>query len=870
MKNTHAHHPDVFAKDYTAPAFMVPNIELDIDIQPKHVTVTNRMTVIRNPKARDKKAPLRLVGVAQKLLGVAVDGKLLDSKGYTRDGDAILIPGIAGKAVVTVSSTNDPYNNTALFGLYKAGPMLCTQCEPEGFRRITYHPDRPDVMGKFRVTLHADKKTYPVLLSNGNLMQKGSEGKGRHYAVWEDPFPKPSYLFAAVAGKLDVAQSRYKTKSGRNVLLEVYTEPGQRNKTGVAMQAIKDSMKWDEKTFGLEYDLDRFMLVATPFFNMGAMENKGLNIFNDLRALGVPETMTDFMLGEIERVVGHEYFHNWSGNRVTCRDWFQITLKEGLTVFREQEFCADMHSRPVERIDTVRDLRRTQFPEDAGAMAHPIRPPSYQEVDNFYTKTLYEKGSEVIRMIQTLTGVKGFRKGLALYFKRHDGTAATCDDFVKAMEDANKINLSQFMLWYSQAGTPRLDVKGTYDAKKKTYTLDVKQSSLPSPGQKTKKPYHMPLLVGLLDSRGRDMVGTQLLNVKKPREAFVFKNIKEKPVPSLLRDFSAPVNLTYPYTDNELLFLLAHDSDAFNRWEAGRTLATRILLARAGGKKADAGDLIAAWQEILHDKRIDNAFRYTLLVLPNETELGIAQQARGQKITPDELAKARDGLLDEIVRVLQFDFAKVYKAHEKIKPLATDAASVDRRALKNLCLHYLVAAGDKTAAQTALKLVTHAKGMTDQVAGLGALIDTDLPQRKQAIDAFAKKWRGHPTTMDGWLSAQALSRRSDTLQQVKKLVSHWAFDIKNPNRVRSLLRAFITNPNAFHAKDGSGYRFIADMLLKVDKINPHAASYLAQAFTTWRDYDAGRQKLLKAELQRMAKQKLSVNCAEIIQKSLKA
>ncbi|MDD3370464.1 MAG: aminopeptidase N, partial [Alphaproteobacteria bacterium] len=537
---------DILLADYNVPAFLVSQADLDVDIRKDLATISSKLKVRRNPKSAEKTAPLFLNGEELSLISVAVNGRALKKSEYKLTPHGLTVPSMPDKASVEIVCAHDPYKNTALSGFYASGPMLSTQCEPEGFRRITFYPDRPDVMAKFRVTLHADKKLYPVLLANGNLTKSGAESGGRHFAVWEDPFPKPSYLFAMVAGKLDKRTSRVRTKSGRNVLIEIYVEPGRTGETDFALDAIKKAMKWDEKRFGLEYDLDRFMMLATPFFNMGAMENKGLNIFNDTCVLGRTETATDATISFIERVVAHEYFHNWTGDRITCRDWFQLSLKEGLTVFREQEYMGDAHSIPVERLDNVRDLRSRQFAEDAGALAHAVRPDHYQAIDNFYTATVYDKGAEVLRMIQTLVGRKGFDKGMALYVKRHDGQAVTCEDFVKAMSDANKIDLSQFLLWYKQAGTPVLDVTGDYDDKKKTFTLKIRQSCKPTPGQPTKKPLHIPFAVGLLDHNGKDLIGTRVLSLKKAVETFTFKNIKSRPVPSLLREFSAPVRLSYP------------------------------------------------------------------------------------------------------------------------------------------------------------------------------------------------------------------------------------------------------------------------------------------------------------------------------------
>jgi aminopeptidase N len=798
---------------------------------------------------------------------------VLGKKDYKLTEQGMTLPSMPDKAVLEIVSTNEPQNNTALSGLYASGPMLCTQCEAEGFRRITYYPDRPDVMAKFSVTIHAERKTYPVLLSNGNLVAVGDEKGGRHFAVWEDPYPKPCYLFAMVAGKLDKVVDHFTTASRRKVLIEIYTEPGKTGETAFALTALKKAMKWDEKAFGLEYDLDRFMLVATPFFNMGAMENKGLNIFNDACVLGRAETATDATIEFIERVVGHEYFHNWTGDRITCRDWFQLSLKEGLTVFREQEFMGDVNSTAVERLGNVCDLRRRQYAEDAGAMAHPVRPDRYQAIDNFYTATVYDKGSEVVRMIQTLVGKQGFRKGMDLYVKRHDGQAVTCDDFVASMADANKIDLRQFMLWYKQAGTPVVKVTSDYDAKARTLRLTVRQSTPPTPGQKTKKPLHIPLAVGLLDEKGRDLVGTHILSVTKAREEFVFKNIKAKPVLSLLRDFSAPVRLTYPYTDDELLFLLAKDSDPFCRWEAGNKLLTKYLLTLAAQKPvlvADLERLIAALGALLRDKRLDAAFKAMALTLPTEGELGLALAAEGLPINPEDLYETRKALIDIIGAELQEDFEREQAKLASLSPQATDGVSMGKRSLKNLCQYYLAANGDEPALRQAFKQATTSRNMTDQVAALGILAETKSPLRDKAFAAFEKRWKKHPTIMDKWLAVQASAKRKGVLADVKRLMTHPAFNMKNPNRISALIGVFAGNIVGFHAKDGKGYRFIADMILKIDPINPHSAAALCKQFARWRDYDVARQKLMVKELKRLKAHKLSANSSEIVTKSLKA
>ncbi len=907
---------EVRLADYAPPAYLVDKVHLDIDIQDKFTRVRSRLNISRNPASKNKKAPLVLDGEAQKLLGVTLNGKKLSPKDYKLAPHTLTL-NAPDKAVLEIDSTNEPQNNTALSGLYAAGPLLCTQCESEGFRRITYYPDRPDVLAKFTVTIHADKKRYPYLLANGNRVKTGNEPKGRHFAMWEDPFPKPCYLFALVAGKLDKVSSGFTTKSGRKVKLEIYTEPGKTNETAFAMAALKKAMKWDEEVFGLEYDLDLFMIVAVSFFNYGAMENKGLNIFNDSCALGRADTATDGDIAYIERVVGHEYFHNWTGDRITCRDWFQISLKEGLTVFREQQFCGDMNAPALERISKVWDLRARQFPEDAGAMAHPVRPPKYKAIDNFYTRTVYNKGAEVVRMLHTMLGEKGFRKGMNLYVKRHDGSAATCDDFVAAMADANKRDFSQFMLWYSQAGTPLLDVTSAYDAKKKEYRLRVKQTIPPTPGQPTKKPMHMPFSVGLLDSKGRDMIGTRVLELRKQKEEFVFKNVRERPVPSLLRNFSAPVRLNYPYTEGELMFLMAHDSDTFNRWESAQKLFMKYLLAEESGKRgkaplplreglgegyiksnpspAKSKDLLRKSKislplpqgerdsllpqpflksllAVLRDKKIDAATKALTLTLPSEVEHGLALRAEGRLIDPIALYDQRQEMVRQIAEALD---EALWETFEKIDAAldekASDGDARGKRSLKNLCLAYLAKTAPHDAVPLAADMVASSNNMTDKVTGLSILADTASPLRAKMFKLFESKYKNQPLIMDRWLIAQAGARRPDVLKDVVRLMKHPAFDIKNPNRVRSLLFVYAGNPFGFHAADGSGYRFIADMILKTDKLNPHVSAGLAKNFLRWKDFDTRRQKMMLAELKRLAKAKgLTPACHEVVESCLKS
>ncbi|MDD3288308.1 MAG: aminopeptidase N [Alphaproteobacteria bacterium] len=856
--------------DYAPPAFLIDETKLDFDIHKSHTTVKSRLIVKRNPACKNDTSPLVLMGEAQRLIKIAINGKLLPRESYKLDEHSITIPKFPARAIVEIESTNEPQKNTALSGLYAAGKMLCTQCEPEGFRRITYYPDRPDVMSKFTVTIHADRKQYPILLSNGNLIAKGKEAGGRHWVKWQDPFKKPAYLFALVAGKLEKVSDKFKTKSGRKVLIELYTEPGRKSETGFAISAIKKSMKWDEDTYGLEYDLNRFMLVAVSFFNMGAMENKGLNIFNDSCVLGKAETAPDDYIEFIERVVGHEYFHNWTGDRVTCRDWFQLSLKEGLTVFREQEFCGDMNARALERLHSITSLRRSQFAEDAGAMAHPIRPASYKAIDNFYTSTVYGKGAEVVRMIQTLAGRKGFKKGLNLYIKRHDGQAATCENFVSAMADANNLDLKQFMLWYSQAGTPALNVKSKYNEKKKTFTLNVKQSCPPTPGQPKKLPFHIPFAIGLLNPKAKnaDMMGTKVLSLRKAQEKFVFKNVRAEPIPSLLREFSAPVRLNYSYTESDLLFLMSKDSDAFNRWEAGQKLFMKYILS---GKKRLPAKFINALRAVLRDKNLDAATKAMTLALPTEGEIGLAWRAKNKLIDPIAIFETRRAISKNIAEELQDDFWVVFEDLSKTtSERSSDGVSRGKRSLKNLCLSYLSKARPEDALPLAAEMVAASKNMTDQTTALDILVDMGGKTSQAMLALFEKRYTGKPNIMDEWLSSQASARKNNVLKAVKKLMKHKDFAINNPNRVSALIGTFAANPLGFHAADGSGYRFIADTLMKIDALNPQSAARLAKAFLRWRDYEPKRQRMMRAQLKRMAKnKKLSVNCHEIITKSLR-
>jgi len=721
---------------------------------------------------------------------------------------------------------------------------------------------------------------FPVLLSNGNLIGSGDLPKGRHFAKWHDPFPKPAYLFALVAGTFARIRDSFTTMSGRLVDLNIFVEPHNKDKCGHAMESLKQAMKWDETAYGREYDLDTFMIVAVDDFNMGAMENKGLNVFNSKYVLAQPETATDSDYQGIMGVVGHEYFHNWSGDRVTCRDWFQLSLKEGFTVFRDQQFMEDMTSRGVKRISDVNILRTHQFREDAGPMAHPVRPDAYVEINNFYTLTVYNKGAEVIRMLHTLLGAAGFRKGTDLFFSRHDGQAVTTDDFVKAMEDATGTDLTQFRLWYTQAGTPELHVSSLYDGKERTYTLTIRQACPATPGQPEKQPFHIPLSLGLLGSDGTELElslqdkssvkGTLVLDLRKPEEVFVFLNIKEKPVPSLLRRFSAPVKVQIDLSDDERLFLMAHDQDEFNRWDAGQQLCVKLLLRlirdhQQGNELVLAPSFISAFEAILSADMKDRAFQAFCLSLPSETYLADFMDI----VDPTAIHEARRFMQQRLARELRQTFHAVYHANQDSGAYCVDQDAIGRRSLKNTCLAYLMELDDPEVRKLSMEQYRSGANMTDVIASLAALSHVDCPERAEALALFYEKWKSDPLVMDKWLSIQALSYLPNTLETVKALIRHPAFNIKNPNKVRSLIGAFAANTVRFHDPGGQGYAFLADQVLTLDAMNPQIASRLVSAFTMWKRYDQHRQALMKAQLDKIgAASQLSKDVHEIVSKSL--
>ncbi|HEX6144241.1 MAG TPA: aminopeptidase N, partial [Geminicoccaceae bacterium] len=854
-----------YRKDYRPPAWLVDRIALDFDLDPEATVVGARLEVRRNPGAEgaERAAPLILDGEELELIEVRLNDQLLPGARYRLDGERMAIEGVPDHAVVETRVRIGPAANTRLEGLYVSNGIFCTQCEPEGFRRITFFPDRPDVMSRYRVRIAGPSASLPVMLSNGNLIRTEEIGDGRHAALWEDPFPKPSYLFALVAGDLARIPDRFVTRSGRDVLLEIYTEHQHADKCAHAMASLKKAMKWDEDRFGLEYDLDRFMIVAISDFNMGAMENKGLNVFNTKYVLAKPATATDVDYMGIESVVAHEYFHNWTGNRVTCRDWFQLSLKEGLTVFRDEEFTSDLHSRPVKRIEDVRRLRAAQFPEDAGPLAHPIRPESYVEMNNFYTPTVYNKGAEVIRMLHTLIGEDAFQKGMRLYFERHDGEAVTCEDFVAAMEDAAGRDLGQFRLWYSQAGTPRLDVQREHDPARAQLTLTVRQTVPPTPGQSDKRPMPVPLALGLLDRDGRALPlrlagentarGTsRVLEVTETEQRFVFEDVAAPAVPSLLRGFSAPVILESGMGDDDLIHLARHDPEPVARWEAMQVLATRLLLrmVEAGGELVEGNDaFVDVLAAIIADPALDPSYRAEILTLPGEGYLGEQMTV----IDVDGVHRAREALRAHVGRRLLTSWHDLHRRHGEQRPYRIDGAAIGRRSLRNLALAYLMAAGDADGRRLCVAQFDQADNMTDRLAAFALVVESDLDERAQAIERFYADWRNEPLVLDKWFSLQAMAQRPDALDVVHRLAAHEAFSLRNPNRVRALLGAFASgNPTGFHRRDGAGYRFIAERLIALDAVNPQIASRLAGPFSRWRRYDERRQALMQAELRRIA------------------
>ncbi|HZQ60776.1 MAG TPA: aminopeptidase N [Casimicrobiaceae bacterium] len=877
--------------EYRPPAFLVDTIDLSLELDPHTTKVQATLAFRRNPQAdpRDAGAPLVLDGENQRQVRVLLDGRPIAEDRYalTETSLALLDPPAAG--TLTIQSVIDPGANDALEGLYISSGVFCTQCEPEGFRRIAYFPDRPDVLARYTVTLVADRARYPVLLANGNRVEADELPNGRHYAKWHDPFPKPTYLFAVVAGDLDVLRDHFVTMSGRNVTLEIWSTSRNLPRCAHAMASLKNAMRWDEERYGREYDLDRFMIFCADDFNMGAMENKGLNIFNSRLLLADGNTATDDDFQAIEGVVGHEYFHNWTGNRVTCRDWFQLSLKEGLTVFRDQEFSADQGSRAVERIAAVSFLRTRQFPEDAGPMAHPVRPDEYMEINNFYTMTVYEKGAEVIRMQHTLLGPERFRRGMDLYFERHDGQAVTCDDFVQAMQDASLASggpdLTQFRRWYAQAGTPVVNARGEYDARARTYTLELSQHTPATPGQPHKEPLHIPVAMGLIGADGNDLplllegeaaaarATTRVLSLTQASQAFRFVNVmaSASPVPSLLRGFSAPVRLEFAYAEGELEFLAAHDSDAVNRWEAcQRIFSTAILdLAQAqasGRARALPESLARLARHLLADRTSDPALVRLALSPPDLAYLAGLIDV----IDVDALVAAREFVMRELARTCRDAFEAAYAANQVSAPYAPVQAQIGPRGLANLCLAYLGGINDERARAMAVEQFDRADNMTDGIAALAAINDGESREREALFARFEAKWRDEPLVLDKWFALQAIAHHPSTLSRVRLLLEHPKFDTRNPNRVRSLLASFaMRNWACFHAADGTGYQLIADEVMALDRHNPHLSSMLASAFNQWARFDEPRRGMQRAALERIGELRdMSPDLSEIVARSL--
>lgn len=859
-------HKTIYRKDYTVPPYLIDEVLLDFRLEENGCVVTAQSTIFRNAKSGESSSELFLDGENLELLEILVDDKQIGEQQYRIGENGMTVLDVPDSFILTIKTRIYPDKNTALEGLYRTSGNFCTQCEAQGFRKITYYLDRPDVMARFTTRIEGDMATCPVMLSNGNRIDEGVLLDNRHFAVWQDPFPKPCYLFALVAGDLVCVEDSFTTKSGRDIALHIYVESQNSQKCGHAMKSLQKSMKWDEDVYGLEYDLDTYMIVAVDDFNMGAMENKGLNVFNSKYVLASKETATDQDYLGVEGVIAHEYFHNWTGNRVTCRDWFQLSLKEGLTVFRDQEFSSDMNSRAVQRIDDVRILRNFQFREDAGPMAHPVRPDSYVEINNFYTVTVYNKGAEVIRMMHTLMGAENFRKGIDLYFERHDGQAVTCDDFVAAMADASGTDLTQFSRWYSQSGTPVISVGEEWDESKNEYTLTLSQDSSGSP-------FHIPVALGLSDTMGNDMgIEKNLLELRKEKESFSFTGISEKPVLSLFRGFSAPVKVNAWQSREQLAFLMGHDSDPFNRWDASFRLSESVILEittalQQGKEVALDSQYVEAVKNILQDKESDKSLLAMALSLPEESYLGQQMDI----IDPDALHHARKFVRQELARLCEADLQTVWQENCVLGEYSLTHQAMGQRRLKNVCLSLLLAAESPADKDVTLAKQQYSEGgnMTDVIAALSAFVHSALPVREELLDDFYKKWQVDQLVMDKWLILQASTGDSSTLASVKKLMEHPAFSISNPNKIRSLIGAFGGNHFCFHAANGEGYTFMADQILKLDASNPQIASRLTTPFAAWRRYDAERQELIKVQLQRiLAKDGLSGDVFEMVKRSL--
>ena len=856
-----ANPPVIRREDYRKPDWLMPDVFLDYVLDPAKTIVTGRLDVTRNG---DHSRPLRLHGDSIAPVRVLIDGEP-QADAWRMDGPDLVIDLPGARHVVETQVEICPEANSQLMGLYASGGNLISQCEPEGFRRMVFFLDRPDVLSRYKVRMDADKMAYPVLLSNGDLTASGDLPNGRHFAEWTDPFPKPSYLFAIVAANLSANVDYFTTKSGKEVKLAIWVVEADLPKTGHAMAALKASMLWDEKVYGLEYDLGEYNIVAVGDFNFGAMENKSLNVFNSRYILADPDTATDIDYDGVSGVVAHEYFHNWSGNRVTCRDWFQLSLKEGFTVFRDQCFTADQGSAAVKRIEDVRLLRAAQFPEDAGPLAHPIRPESYMEVSNFYTATVYNKGAETVRMLHTLLGPQKFRAGSDLYFERHDGSAATCEDFVLAMEDASGVDLGQFRLWYSQAGTPRVKATLNHEPAGGRALLTLEQTVPPTPGQPDKQPMLIPLKISLFGERsGKPFEGERLVLLDGERAEILFEGIAERPVLSINRGFSAPVVVEATRSVSDLAFLSAHDDDPFGRYEAMQQLMLDTMIAGVNSGKADHGPVIDAVRNTLNDPRLDSAFIGETMLLPSEGFIGDQMAV----VDPVAINQAREALRRDLGTTLESEWRDAYERSKANRFELTPSAKGARR-LRSIALGFLMASGAADAPGLALKQFSEADNMTDRMGAFGTLANSMTPERDVAIAAFYEKFRDNGLVMDKWFSTQAFSIRPDTLDRVEELIKHPDFTLSNPNRLRSVVGAMSGNQLIFHEASGRGYRFLADMLLTVDKLNSQTAAKLVPPLGRWRRFDVGRAALMKAELQRMVDTPgLSKDVFEQVSKSL--
>jgi aminopeptidase N len=879
----------VYLKDYRPSDYLIDTTDLHFLLEDEYTIVTSKLTMRRNPVVADLDMPLQLDGQELELMSVAVDGKDLNIDEYSVDDEQLVIHTVPQQFVLSIVTRIYPSKNTALEGLYRSRTMYCTQCEAQGFRRITYYLDRPDVMSRFTTTIDASVDKFPVLLSNGNNIANGESGEGRHWVRWEDPFPKPCYLFALVAGDLARVDDSFKTMSGRNIGLQIFVESKDLDKCNHAMNSLKRAMKWDEEVYGREYDLDIFMIVAVDDFNMGAMENKGLNIFNTSCVLAKAETTTDAGFQRVEGIVAHEYFHNWSGNRVTCRDWFQLSLKEGFTVFRDSEYSSDIGSRTVKRVEDVTLLRTAQFAEDAGPMAHPIQPASYMEISNFYTLTVYEKGGEVVRMIRQLLGEQGFRAGSDLYFDRHDGQAVTCDDFVQAMADASGKDFSQFKYWYSQSGTPQVEVTASYDASAKTYTLHMVQTCPPTPGQTEKKPYLIPIKVSLLGAAGAlplALRNTQpdletsdnteiVLQLTQPQQDFVFENIGERAVPSLLRGFSAPVKLNFPYCRDDLTFLIQNDNDGFSRWEACNKLAVKIMLEqvenfKVGNNLQTDQRLLTTYKNILIDVSLDPAMVALMLTLPSEAYLSELSEV----IYPLHIHHVRHSIKTFIAEQLQTELVETYHRNKVVGDYDPNSEQIAKRSLRNVCLSYLSLLEDPAIAQLCTEQLNNSDNMTDEMAALVAIVHSPAVVYENLRDSvladFYQRWQKESLVINQWLQVQATAPASDALVNIHKLIDSDFFEWSNPNKIRAVVGAFCgANAVNFHQLGGHGHQLLRDVVIRLNKKNPQIAARILAPLTRWRQFEPEVSTSMNSCLQEIfSQQSLSKDVFEVVAKSL--